>query len=116
MSENKKKAKTATSDNYIETKRDGAIGANIFRRQAPGGFQYYDFNLSRAWKASSSNKEGYSQNYFANNREALHKAIDEACDRIQELESAGQETQPESSQTIKAKQLQPTNGVQTTAA
>ena len=116
MSENKKKTKTATSDKYVETKRSGAIGANIFRRQAPGGFQYYDFNLSRAWKASSTNKEGYSQNYFANNREALHKAIDDACDRIQELESAGQEAQPVSSQAIEAKQKQPTNGVQATAA
>ena len=116
MSENKKKTKTAARDNYIETKRDGAIGANIFRRQAPGGFQYYDFNLSRAWKASASGKEGYSQNYFANNREALHKAIDDACDRIQELESADREAQPVSRQAIEAKEQQPTNGVQATAA
>ena len=77
--ENKKNAKT--TNNYVKTFRSGAVAANVFSRQAPGGFEYLVFSLSRSWKTSNS-KEGYSQSFFANNDEALHTVIDQACDFI----------------------------------
>ena len=75
-----KKKRNRTND-YVKTFRCGAVAANIFRRQAPGGFEYLDFGLSRAWK-SSNGKEGYSQNFFPGNCEPLHMVIDQACHYI----------------------------------
>ena len=83
MSDNgKKKQGDKGNRNYVKTFRHGAIAANVFQRVAAGGFEYLDFSLSRAWKTSTK-KEGYSQQFFAKNRNALHAAIDEACDFIE---------------------------------
>ena len=79
--------KTKAVNKYIKTFRAGAVAANVFARQAPGGFEYYDFNLSRAWK-SANGKEGYSQGFFANNREAPKEVVDRACDFIDEGSSS----------------------------
>jgi hypothetical protein len=76
----KKKSKT-NHNNYVRTFRDGAVAANVFRRTAPGGFEYLDFSITRAWKVPSG-KEGYSTNFFEKNREALHAVVDQACDFI----------------------------------
>ena len=81
MSESNENKKNAKSSNYVRTFRSGAVAANVFSRQAPGGFEYLVFSLSRSWKTSNS-KEGYSQSFFANNDEALHAVIDQACDFI----------------------------------
>jgi hypothetical protein len=59
---------------HVRTFREGAVAANVFARQAPGGFEYLDFSLSRAWK-SANGKEGYSQNFFASNRAAILTVI-----------------------------------------
>jgi hypothetical protein len=82
------KKTTKKASNYVKTFRYGAVAANVFSRQAPGGFEYLDFSLSRAWK-TSNDKEGYSQNFFAKNGEALHAVIDEACQFIEEQGGAG---------------------------
>jgi hypothetical protein len=76
-----KKAKAVNK--YVKTFRAGAVAANVFARQASGGFEYFDFSLSRAWK-SANGKEGYSQGFFAANREALKEVVDQACDFIDE--------------------------------
>ena len=81
MNENGNKKKTDKTQNYVTTCRAGAVAANVFKRTAPGGFEYLDFSLSRAWKTSNG-KEGYSQNFFAKNREAIHAVVEEACDFI----------------------------------
>ena len=47
----KKQKKT---NQYVKTFRCGAVATNIFRRQAPGGFEYLDFGVSRSWKSSSA--------------------------------------------------------------
>jgi hypothetical protein len=83
---NKKNAKQTR--NYVKTFRDGAVAANVFARRAPGGFEYLDFSLSRAWK-TSNDKEGYSQSFFANNCEALHVVIDQACEFVDQHNAAG---------------------------
>ena len=77
------KKKTEKTNHYVKTFRSGAVAANVFVRQAPGGFEYLDFSLSRAWKTASG-KEGYSQNFFAKSREALCAVIDQACQFIEE--------------------------------
>ena len=84
MSEiNGSKSKKKDTSKYVKTFRNGAIAANVFARLAPGGFEYLDFGLSRAWKTSNG-KDGYSQNFFAKNQDALHEVIDQACYFIQQ--------------------------------
>lgn len=84
MSEiNESKSKKKDTSKYVKTFRNGAIAANVFARLAPGGFEYLDFGLSRAWKTTNG-KDGYSQNFFAKNQDALHEVIDQACYFIQQ--------------------------------
>ncbi|MDA7979484.1 MAG: hypothetical protein MPJ50_12030 [Pirellulales bacterium] len=82
------KAKSSDQRNQKPLKviRVGAIAASIWRRQTPTGFEYLDFSLSRSWKLKSGEKEGYSQNFFENNEEALVEVIAEASRFIREHE------------------------------
>jgi hypothetical protein len=79
----KVKPVSSSSNNYVRTFRHGAIAANVFCRTAPGGLEYLDFSISRSWK-TNTDKEGYSQRFFAKNREAMKLVIDDACDFITE--------------------------------
>lgn len=63
----------------VKTFRRGAVAASIWKRQTPTGFEYLDFSLSRSWKLKSGEKEGYSQNFFEANEEALNEVISDAC-------------------------------------
>lgn len=65
-----------------KTVRRGAIAASIWKRQAPSGFEYYDFSLSRSWKSKSSGKEGYSPNFFIENEEAISAVVRDAASWI----------------------------------
>ena len=67
-----------------KTIREGAVAASIWRRQSPTGFSYYDFSLSRSWKAQKSGREGYSLNFFSENQEQLGKVISGATAWIAE--------------------------------
>ena len=83
MSETNGDKSKRKTNKYVKTFRNGAVAANVFSRQAPGGFEYLDFGLSRAWKTTNG-KEGYSQNFFAKNQEAFHEVIAQACHFIQQ--------------------------------
>jgi hypothetical protein len=63
----------------VHVVRRGAIAASIWRRQAPSGFPYYDFSLSRSWKSLSTSKTGYSKNFFADHEQELVEVIRETC-------------------------------------
>lgn len=91
MSDSKKKL-TAKP---IKTIRRGAIAASIWKRQAPSGFEYYDFSLSRSWKTQSTGREGYSPNFFAGNIEELHATIAEASSWIACQQASMLADQPE---------------------
>ena len=69
----------AESSPPVHVVRWGAIAASIWRRQAPSGFPYYDFSLSRSWKSLSTNKTGYSKNFFADHEQELMEVIRETC-------------------------------------
>ena len=69
------------------TIRRGAVAASIWKRQAPSGFEYFDFSLSRAWKAKSSGRDGYSPNFFYDNGEQLGEVIKEASIWIAERQA-----------------------------
>lgn len=77
-----KPKKNQASSNYVTTVREGAIAANIFRGNTPDGFTYLYFELSRSWKAQSSNREGYSKKFYGRNAEALKNVIDTASEWI----------------------------------
>ena len=62
--------KNPTSSNYVDTIREGAMAANIFRGNA-NGHTYLYFELSRSWKSESGNREGYSKKYYSRNVKAL---------------------------------------------
>lgn len=78
MSEPKKKSNSKP----VKTVRQGAIAASIWKRQAPSGFEYFDFSLSRSWKTQSTGREGYSPNFFAANVNELQAVISEAASWI----------------------------------
>ena len=70
---------TKKNDNKpVKTIRQGAIGASIWKRQTPTGMEYYDFSISRSWKAKTSGKEGYSPNFFSSNETELTQVIKDA--------------------------------------
>ncbi|NLX94769.1 MAG: hypothetical protein GXY83_01200 [Rhodopirellula sp.] len=66
----------------IKVIRSGAIAASIWRRQTSTGFEYLDFSLSRSWKLKNGEREGYSQNFFDSNADALADVIRQARDFI----------------------------------
>ena len=72
----------------VQTVREGAVAASIWRRQSPSGYAYYDFSLSRSWKSMSSGKTGYSKNFFEHNREELVRVIEKAAAWISEQQEA----------------------------
>lgn len=67
-----------TQQKPARTIRNGAIAASIWKRQSPSGFEYFDFSLSRSWKSQSTDREGYSPNFFTRNEEELKQTIAEA--------------------------------------
>lgn len=82
MTTNVTQKSTTTSDSNqqpLETIREGAVAASIWSRQSSAGHDYLEFSLSRSWKSKSGDKEGYSQNFFENNEEALVKVVTDAC-------------------------------------
>lgn len=91
MSESKKKNNTKP----VKTVRHGAVAASIWKRQAPSGFEYYDFSLSRSWKTQSTGREGYSPNFFAANVEDLQATVSEAASWIAGQQASMQAEQPE---------------------
>ncbi len=78
MSDTKKKSAAKP----IKTIRHGAVGASIWKRQAPSGFEYFDFSLSRSWKTQTTGREGYSPNFFAGNLDDLQATVSDAASWI----------------------------------
>ncbi len=78
-------ASSTTSNNtsaaYVETIREGAIGAGIFRGQ-----NSHFFTLSRAWKSTQTDKSGYSSRFYPGNAEAITNVVKQAAERCQELD------------------------------
>ena len=85
----KHKEQGAGRQQPVETIREGAVAASIWKRQTPTGFEYLDFSLSRSWKMKNGEKEGYSQNFFEKNEEALQQVIAKACAYIRLHQPAG---------------------------
>ena len=74
----KKKDTDFEGTDPVHVVRKGAIAASIWTRQSPSGFAYYDYSLSRSWKAKSSEKTGYSRNFFETNQADLWDVIERA--------------------------------------
>jgi hypothetical protein len=79
-----KPKKNPASSNYIDTVREGAIAANIFRGNTPDGFTYLYFEISRSWKAQSGNRQGYSKKFYDRNAEAISVVAAKAARWIEE--------------------------------
>ena len=72
---------------YVTTVREGAIAANIFLGQTQDGLGYHYFLLSRSWKSTKTNKEGYSDRFFGRNAQAIGKVSELAAQKCDELDS-----------------------------
>lgn len=86
-------------NNPVKVVRQGAIAASIWLRQAPTGFPYYDFTISRSWKSVAGGKTGYSQNFFDRNKNELLQVIEGACSWIAEQQDQGIEDEGDFSAT-----------------
>ena len=62
--------------------RKGAIAASIWQRQSPSGYAYYDFSVSRSWRSLSTDRAGYSKNFFETNEADLVEVIQKASSWI----------------------------------
>ena len=74
----KKKSDEGEGVDPVHVVRRGALAASIWKRQSPSGFAYYDFSLARSWKSMSSEKMGYSKNFFETNQVELVEVIQQA--------------------------------------
>lgn len=78
----KKETTPREKNKPAHTIRHGAIAANIWLRQSQTGFAYYDYSISRSWKSTKAGKEGYSQNFFPDNKMQLLSCVTEASNWI----------------------------------
>ncbi len=87
---NKTKKQSAEGENMdpVHVVRRGAIAASVWKRQSPSGFAYYDFSLSRSWKSMSTEKMGYSKNFFETNQAELIEVIQQASAWISQQRAA----------------------------
>ena len=76
--EKKQKIEEIEMAEPVSVIRKGAIAASIWQRQSPSGFAYFDFSLSRSWKSKSTDKTGYSRNFFETNDADLSEVIQKA--------------------------------------
>ena len=77
------------SSHYVDTVRDGAVAANIFRGQSGRGRTYLYFELSRAWKSADGQREGYSHKFFRQHAESLSNVIALAAQWIDQHQEEG---------------------------
>lgn len=94
----KKENRLKNNTKPVRTVRVGAIAANIWQRQSQTGFPYFEYSLSRSWKSSAKGKEGYSQNFFDNNKDAIIQVVSQATDWIAN-KMIDEETEREASDT-----------------
>jgi len=78
ITEKKQKSEEIEMAEPVSVIRKGAIAASIWQRQSPSGFAYFDFSLSRSWKSKSTDKTGYSRNFFETNDADLVEVIQKA--------------------------------------
>ena len=76
--EKKQKSEEVETAEPVSVIRKGAIAASIWQRQSPSGYAYFDFSLSRSWKSKSTDKTGYSRNFFETNEADLVEVIQKA--------------------------------------
>lgn len=86
--ENEMNEKTKNQENKdpVHVVREGAIAASIWKRQGPSGFAYFDFTLSRSWKSASTERTGYSKNFFSRNIDEIISVSRKAAEWIAEHE------------------------------
>ena len=64
----------------VETFREGAIGASVWRREGKNG-PFYEFTLSRSY-VKNEEEAGYSHSFRQQNDVALAKVISQAAEYI----------------------------------
>jgi len=82
-----------TTEKPVKTVRHGAVAASIWKRQAQNGLEYFDFSMSRSWKAKTTGKEGYSPNFFVANEDALSAVVRDATSWIASQLAGNEQTE-----------------------
>jgi len=87
-----KQSERTKESHYVTTLRSQscpAIAANIFRRPAPDGETYLDYEISRAWK--SGDRQGYSTRLYARHRDGIKEVVDLATEWIENYPQSAEE-------------------------
>lgn len=89
--EKKNKGQTGSekTTDYVETVREGAVAANIFRGKTQDGLDYHYFKFSRAFKSAKQKDSAdftYSDRFFPRNSEAIAKVAVEAAEKCEQLD------------------------------
>ena len=71
---------------YVETIRDGAIGAGIFLATRKDGTQGHYFKVSRSYKPEGSEEFKYSELFYAKNGAAIAKVASAAAEKCEALD------------------------------
>lgn len=66
----------------VESAENPDVGARVARREFPDGGQELVFALERAWQWKG--REGFTCYFTAEHRAALHEAVDEVCDYLED--------------------------------
>jgi len=92
----KQKEPVRETTDPVHAGRKGALAASVWHRQSPSGYAYYDYSIRRSWKSMSSDKMGYSKNFFETNQTDLIEVIQKASAWIVEKRESEKTSAPAS--------------------
>lgn len=82
---NEKKKQTANKQKPVEVIEVGEIKAEVFLRQSNCGLIYYQYVLTRQWRAMATGKLAQGSALFESNEEDAVQAVRKVSARIREL-------------------------------
>ena len=82
---NEKKKQTANKQKPVEVIEVGEVKAEVYVRQSNCGLVYYQYVLSRMWRAMATGKVAQSSALFESNEEDAVQAVRKVSARIREL-------------------------------
>jgi len=86
---NEKKKQTANKQKPVEVVEVGEVKAEVYVRQSNCGLVYYQYVLSRIWRAMATGKVAQSSALFESNENDAVQVIREVSARIREIAAKG---------------------------
>ena len=86
ISKNERIIRKETQDKFVIDFKDGPIVSKVWLVEGRDGTSFLKFTVHRLFKSKTSENWLSPRDYFARNRDALHQAVDLACDFLDEHE------------------------------